>query len=138
VSGVKRFEELFAWQRMHELNMEVWKITNEPPAARDFGFRDQIRDACDSATRNIAEGFGRFNPREFAHFLDISRGSAQEARSLLRKGLEVGYWPQDEFERLDSLANRGIQAIAKLQRYLRSPQAKRNADRRYQSKRNGP
>ena len=45
----------------------------------------------------------------------------------------MGYWNQEEFERLDQLANRGIQAVAKLQRYLRSPKAKRNAKRRYRS-----
>ena len=34
----------------------------------------------------------------------------------------------------DSLADRGIQAVAKFQRYLRSPEAKRNAARRYRRK----
>ena len=91
----------------------------------------QIRESSDSAARNIAEGFGRFSPPQFAHFLDISRGSAQETRALLRKGLTVGYWPLNEYERLDALAIRGIQAVARLQRYLRSPQARRNAARRY-------
>jgi hypothetical protein len=40
----------------------------------------------------------------------------------------VGYWQQEEFGRLDKLADRGIQAVAKLQRYLRSARAKRNAE----------
>ncbi len=100
------------------------------PACRDFRFRDQIRDASDSAARNVAEGFGRYGPAQFAHFLDIARGSAQETRALLQKGRAIGYWTPDEFDRLDALAIRGIQAVAKLQRYLRSPQAKRNAKRR--------
>jgi len=51
---------------------------------------------------------------------------AQETRALLRKGRDVGYWTADEFDQL-ALAVRGIQAVAKLQRYLRSPQAARNA-----------
>jgi hypothetical protein len=70
-----------------------------------------------------------------AWFLDFARASAHETKALLRKGLKVGYWPEGAFRRLDSLANRGIQAVAKFQRYLRSPQAKRNAARRYQSRR---
>jgi hypothetical protein len=39
---------------------------------------------------------------------------------------------------LDSLAVRGLQALAKLQRYLRSPDAKRNARQRYRTRSNGP
>ena len=131
MAAANRFEELVVWQRMHELHVEVWKATEKPPAARDFKFRDQIRDASESAVRNVAEGFGRYNPLEFARFLDIARASVLETQALLRKGLDVGYWPQEEFERLDALADRGLQALAKFQRYLRSPQAKRNAERRY-------
>lgn len=108
-----------------------WKATETPPSAADFRFRNQIRDASDSTARNVAEGFGRFNPAQFVHFLDIARGSAEETRALLRKGLAVGYWSLAEFERLDALAVRGLQAMAKLQRYLRSPQAKRHVARRY-------
>jgi four helix bundle protein len=126
-----RFEELLSWQRMHELNVEVFRATDHGPASRDFDFRNEIRDAADSAERNVAEGFGRYNPPVFANFLDYSRASACETRGLLRKGLVAGYFDEDEFERLDSLARRGLQAVAKFQRYLRSPAAKRNATRRY-------
>ena len=61
-----------------------------------------------------------------------------ETKALLKKGLAVGYWPAAEFERLDVLANRGLQAVAKFQRYLRSEQAKRNAARRYRKLPNDP
>jgi four helix bundle protein len=127
----KRFEELICWQRMKELSVEVWKATDRPPASRDFDFRNEIRDASDSAQRNIAEGFGRYNPPVFANFLDFSRASALETKALLKKGLAVGYWAEDEFQRLDKLADRGLQTVARFQRYLRSPEAKRNAARRY-------
>jgi four helix bundle protein len=109
----KRFEDLVVWQRMHELSTEIWKATNRLRDG-DARFRDQIRGASDSAASNVAEGFGRFSPRQFAHFLDVARGSAQETRSLLRKGLAIGYWPVEEYERLDALAIRAIQATARL------------------------
>ena len=136
MAGANRFENLLAWQRARELHIEVWTATNRPPANRDLRFRDQIRDASESVERNVAEGFGLFNPGQFAHFLDISRASTLETKTLLKKGLAVGYWNDKEFARLDSLADRALQSIAKFQRYLRSPQAKRNAARRY--RRNAP
>jgi four helix bundle protein len=135
MAGATRFENLTAWQRMHELNIEVWKATTRGAAGRDFRFANEIRDAADSAERNVAEGFGRFNPGEFARFLDISRASALETQTLLRKGVSVGYWSEEEFGRLNTLATRGLQAVAKFQRYLRSPRAKQNAARRYTHRR---
>ena len=106
MSGIDRFEDLVSWQRMNELSIEVFRITEHGRASRDFRFRDEIRDAADSAQRNVAEGFGRFTPPQFAQFLDISRASALETKALLKKGLSAGYWGQDDYERLDSLATR--------------------------------
>ena len=84
MAAAQRLEELVSWQRMHELNVEVWKATDRGPASRDFDFRDEIRDAADSTERNVAEGFGRYNPGVFANFLDYSRASAHETRSPKR------------------------------------------------------
>ena len=134
MSVADRFEDLLAWQRMHELNVEVWNATETGAVSRDWKYRDQIRDAADSAERNVAEGFGRYEPPVFAQFLDFSRASAEETKSLLRKGRDVGYFTITDFDRLDRLATRGLQAVAKLQRYLRSPQARRNAARQRYSR----
>jgi four helix bundle protein len=130
MAGVQRFEELLSWQRMHELNIEVWKATGHL-SRRDPDFCQQIRDAADSAERNVAEGFGRFNPGSIANFLDFSRASALETKALLKKALKVGHLKPEQVERLDKLATRGIQAVAKFQRYLRSEEARQNAKRRY-------
>ena len=126
-----RFEELVTWQRLYELSVEVHKATVSGAAARDADYCEQIRDASDSAQRNVAEGFGRFDPPQFANFLNFSRGSAQETRALLRKGLDAGYFTRHEYARLDKLAVQGLQLLARFQRYLRSSAAKRNAARRY-------
>jgi four helix bundle protein len=112
------------------LNLEVWRSTVHL-TGRDRQFCDQLRDAADSTERNVSEGFGRFNPAEIARFLDFSRASVLETRSLLKKGLAVGHLSRDVYERLDGLALRAIQVIARWQRYLRSPHARRNAKGRY-------
>jgi four helix bundle protein len=132
MSGARDFEELVSWQRMHELNIEVWKATDEGGAGGDSDFRDQIRRAADSAERNIVEGFGYFKPIVFAYFLDFSRVSAFATRSLIRQGLACGYFDAEQFDRLDKLAVCALQAVTRFQRFLRSPDAKRNVGRRYQ------
>ena len=129
MAGATRFQDFVAWQLMYELSVRIWRATDGPSGARDVRFRDQIRDASDSIHRNIAEGFGRYNPGDFARFLDIARASAEETRALLKKGRAVGYLTEQSFNELDRIAIRGFVAMARLQRYLRSEEAKRNAKR---------
>jgi hypothetical protein len=99
-----------------------------------------IRFATPAIRRNETSpnGFRRFNPAQFVHFLDIARASATETKALLKKGLAIGSWQAPECGRLEVLADRGLQAVAKLQRYLRSSQAKLHAARRYRKLPNDP
>jgi four helix bundle protein len=128
--GVDRFEDLLTWQLMHEVNVEVWTIAARPPLESNVKFRGQLTDAADSAVRNVAEGFARYNPGDFARFLDVSRASATEVRSCLKTARIAGYISPAEFTRIDGLARRGLQALARFQRYLRTTEeARRNAKR---------
>jgi four helix bundle protein len=104
-------------------------MTASGPVATCFKFRENLRDAADSAQRNFPEGFGRFAPGDFARFLDHSRSSLLEVKDGLESGVERGYWSAADADSADRLANRAMKALSGLQRYLRSPQAKRNADR---------
>ena len=124
-----RYQDFKAWQLMHELSRRVWQLTSKGAASHDWKFRDNIRDAANSAERNFPEGFGRFAPGDFAHFLDHSRASAQETKNQLLKGFNEGYFSEQEFKDADLLAGRALKALAGLQRYLRSPRAKENAKR---------
>jgi hypothetical protein len=69
----KRFEELICWQVAVELRDLVCRMIEQGPVLKDSRFRDQIRDSACSAPRNMAEGFGRFDPPEFARFLNFAR-----------------------------------------------------------------
>ncbi len=94
---MRSFEEIQAWKKARELVREIYKICHDGSVARDFGFRDQIRRAAVSSMSNIAEGFSRKGDREFAHLLDIAKGSVSEVQSLLYVELDVGYLSLDEF-----------------------------------------
>ena len=81
--GAKTFEELRAWQCATELSDRVVAICETPALQRDFTFRNQLRDAAQSAARLIAEGFGRWGHREFAHYLSMARSEIFELRTDL-------------------------------------------------------
>jgi four helix bundle protein len=113
------FRELDCWQLAKELKFKIYAITRREHIKRDFKFVDQIRDAASSATRNIAEGFGRRTDPDFAHFLDIARASLYECQDLLEDGVDRGYIDKPECAPLVVLAKRAGGAVAALQRYLR-------------------
>ena len=42
MAGIKRFEEIEAWQVAGELTQRIYAITKEGPFSKDYGLRDQI------------------------------------------------------------------------------------------------
>jgi four helix bundle protein len=107
-----------AWQLSYELQQGVLAFTATGPAARDLKYCDQIRESARSASCNIAEGFGRYYPKEFARFLRIANGSLNETKNHLREALDRGYLSTTEYERLIRLNLRAIKATARLTVYL--------------------
>ena len=72
------FEELDCWKAAKEVRLNIEKIISKLPAQEKFDLVDNMRRAARSATRNIAEGFGRFYYQDNIRFCRQSRGSQQE------------------------------------------------------------
>ena len=118
MAGVRRYEDLICWQLSYDLQQEVFAITDSGPASRDLKFCDQIRESARSSTRNIAEGFGRFEPTEFRRFLRIARGSLTETHNHLRDGRDRRYITATKHAQLSRLAGRAAAATSRLMAYL--------------------
>jgi four helix bundle protein len=71
-----------------------------------------------SAPRNIAEGFGRYRPAEFARFVRIARGSLMETKDHFDVALERRYVSSSDFGRMNQLVNRAFGASTRLVQYL--------------------
>ncbi len=93
----ENFEDLKIWQRARALANEIYDSMNK---CRDFDFRGQIQRAATSVMNNTAEGFERRTKKDFAHFLDLSKGSAGEVRSMLYLAEDRGYLPTASAGRL--------------------------------------
>jgi four helix bundle protein len=124
--GVRRFEDFDCWKLSNELKLAIYEVVERPHIKTDRDFCDQIRSAVASAPANIAEGFGRRSDAEFAHFLDIARGSLNECRNHLGDAHDRNYIDERERAALNSLASRAVGAVAGLQRYLRRRKRKRS------------
>ena len=118
--GARSFTELDAWQLANELKRGVYDLIETGKAKQDVEFRTQIRNAAASAPRNIAEGFGRYQPKEFSQYLRVANGSLMETSNPLRDGVDRGYFVAADSQRLDTLCRRASAAVTALIRYLRT------------------
>ena len=114
----ERFEDLKIWQDARALANEIYRAMN---SSRDFGFKDQIQRAAVSVINNIAEGFERRTKKDFAHFLDLSKGSAGEVRSMLYLGEDQKYVSPETASALRSRYLSLSTSIGALASRLRNP-----------------
>jgi four helix bundle protein len=114
---------LDCWKLANELKLGVYALIKGGDAFRDLEFRNQIRNAAASAPRNIAEGFGRYQPREMAQYLRVANGSVMETANHLQDGVDRGYFRRSDIDPLLSLARRASAATTRLIRYLQSARA---------------
>jgi four helix bundle protein len=127
--GARSHKDLIAWQLADKLRREIYSLMSDGRAAADLRFRSQGEDAASSTCRNLAEGFARFNPREFAQYARYSAASNCEVWDVIEDGVARRYWTPEQVETAQNLQVRTAIALGRLQRYLRSKRAKENADR---------
>lgn len=89
----RNFEEIPIWQESRKLICEVYKLTEY--FKNDFELRNQLRRAALSISLNIAEGFERKTNKDFARFINMSKGSAGECRASLYIAHDLGYIPMN-------------------------------------------
>ena len=84
---MEAFEQLQVWKRSSRLSVNLYKsLVN----CNDYGLRDQVTRAAVSIPSNIAEGFERNSNKQFAHYLQIAKGSCGELRPQLYICSEIG------------------------------------------------
>jgi four helix bundle protein len=89
-------EDMAAYQLAVEVNDRVLELVARSPAHRDFKFAGQITDAASSLPSDIAEGYERRNPAEFANFVRYARASLREVIQRLPNGVAKGYYTREE------------------------------------------
>src|SRR3989344_38215 len=98
------FEKLNVYQDAVRLALDRYKVTRNFPKDELFGIVSQLRRAAVSMSLNIAEGSSR-SKKEFAHFLDMTRGSCYELVPLLKISLELKYITKAEYEKFYQVVN---------------------------------
>ena len=116
---INRFEEIEAWKLARSLTQKVYQLTRKPEFSKDYGLKNQIRDASGSSMHNIAEGFDAESNAEFIRFLRYAKRSCSEVQSELYVSLDENYITSGEFDETYELAQRTRAAIRGFINYLK-------------------
>ncbi len=87
---MQNYKDLKVWEKGHLFTLKVYDVTKLFPKEEIYSLTNQIRRAASSIPANIAEGCGKNSQNEFAHFLNIALGSANEAEYFLILSKDLG------------------------------------------------
>ena len=94
----QHYKDLVAWQKVMDLVVSVYAVTEHFPTRERYSLTDQSRRAAVSVPSNIAEGQAHFNKREFLHFLRHARGSLAEVETQMLLARRLNYIPENDAE----------------------------------------
>ena len=102
---MQNYKDLKVWDKSHQFTLSIYQETKLFPKEELYSLTNQIRRCAASIPANIAEGCGKNSSNEFAHFLNISLGSANEAEYFLLLAKDLNYLPIEKYETLVLLIN---------------------------------
>ncbi len=98
---VMNLDKLEVWVRAKDFAIAIYKeAVPHLPTSEKYNLVDQLKRAASSIPANIAEGHGRYHFLDNVRFCYIARGSLTEVQSHLSLAKELGYLPEDIFQRL--------------------------------------
>ena len=98
--SARNFREYKVWQDAVAYATFVYEVTAKLPWFEKKGLCDQLQRAVVSISSNIAEGAGRPTDADFAHFLDLSLGSANEVETQLLISKNLKYITEEQYKEL--------------------------------------
>ena len=117
---MSHYQDLQAWKVAHQLAIAVHQAVDRFPKYERFELSSQLRRAALSVPTNLAEGQGRYGPREALRFTRIAAGSLTEVDYLLFFALERGYLDATTYEHLVEKRKHASRVMTKLIRALQS------------------
>ncbi|HLC41645.1 MAG TPA: four helix bundle protein [Methylomirabilota bacterium] len=106
---------------LHQLVLQVYRLTEKYPAEERFGLVAQLRRAAASIPANIIEGRNRHSTKEFVHQLYIARGSLAETHYHLLLSRDLGYVNETDYAGISAEYERAGQLLGGLIRSLQRP-----------------
>ena len=117
---IERFEDLRCWQKARSMTNQVYRLAKTSELSNDFRLRDQLTGAAVSTMSNIAEGFARYNKKDFIRFRDYAQSSAAEVKSLTYVVLDQDVGHREQVEEIQADSEVCQRMILSLLKHVRS------------------
>jgi four helix bundle protein len=113
--------ELICWQLADQLRQLILTHTESGPAAKDFRFTSNLRDAIASVCRNQAEGFAKYWHKQQRPYFNTAQGALAETNDGIIDGAERGYFDSELANNMRRLCTRASKANLKWLKSLDRP-----------------
>lgn len=102
---MQNYKELKVWTKAHEFTLKVYELTQKFPREEVYGMTSQMRRAASSIPANIAEGCGKYTQQDFARYLNIALGSANESEYFILLSKDLKFISQDDNSKINQIIN---------------------------------
>ncbi len=97
----KSYHKLIVWQKLRDLVIITYKLTENLPHSEEFGLKSQIRRASVSSLSNFVEGYLKRSIKEKQHFMEIAETSLLEVEAQSEVCVILNYWSNEEYNEYD-------------------------------------
>ena len=122
-TGIRDYTELEVWKLCDQLRRKTREFLSRPCFGRDSDLANQLRRSSERPCPVIAEGFGRYHPREIAKFVRDAKGSLSEVIEHMDRAVAQGCMTETEAHEVSALCKRARGAATAYVRYLETAEA---------------
>lgn len=97
----KSYRKLILWQKLQELLVLTYKLTDKLPKSEEFGIKSQMRRAIVSVISNFVEGYLKKSIKEKLHFMETAETSLLELEAQGEICVTLDYWTEEEYQQFD-------------------------------------
>ena len=97
----KSYHKLIVWQKLRELLLLTYKLTEKLPKSEYFGLVNQMRRAIVSAISNFVEGYLKRSVKDKNRFMEISETSLLELEAQSEICFILDYWNEEDYKNFD-------------------------------------
>ena len=97
---MQNYKDLKVWEKAHQFTLMIYDVSKQFPKDEIYGLTSQLRRAASSIPANIAEGCGKNTNSDFAKYLNIALGSANESEYFTLLAKDLSYISTEKFDSL--------------------------------------
>lgn len=117
----KSYHKILVWQKLKDLLLITYKLTDKLPKSENFGLKQQMRRASVSGVSNFVEGYLKRSIKDKNRFMEIAETSLLELEAQSEICLMLSYWTQEDYALFDQKRSLASYFLYKYKSKLKSP-----------------